>query len=69
MPPKAKEVKKCDVVGCEAEAERSVSPKKVGSILKLNEIGRGRAHLCKTHYREFKKATKKDRQLDRVGWK
>jgi hypothetical protein len=26
------------------------------------------AHLCHEHYKEFKKKTKKDRTLDRLGW-
>jgi hypothetical protein len=26
-------------------------------------------HLCKDHYREFKKATKKDRSLETITWK
>jgi len=28
----------------------------------------GRVHLCHEHYRTFRKATKKDRELDRLGW-
>ena len=68
MPPKPKEVKVCDVSGCQDAAERAVAVKKAGEVLKLQQTGHGKAHLCKTHYRDFKKATKKERKLDRIGW-
>ena len=58
----------CDVSGCNNESTRSVSAKKVGgSGLKVDKQA-GHVHLCKDHYKEFKKATKKDRELDRLGW-
>ena len=25
-------------------------------------------HLCKNHYKEYKKATKADRELQKLGW-
>jgi hypothetical protein len=54
----------CTVVGCSAAALRSISAEKVGHS-GLN-IGKARrAYLCKTHYREYKKLTKKDRQIDK----
>ncbi len=28
----------------------------------------GGVHLCREHYKEFKKATKEERSLDRLGW-
>ena len=54
----------CSVVGCTAAALRSISTEKV-SHSGLNIGGARRAYLCKTHYREFKKLTRKDRQLDK----
>jgi len=61
--------KKCIVSGCGKEAERSVNVKKLEGIF---SVGAGQhekqAHLCKDHYREFKKKTKKDRELDRLSW-
>lgn len=55
---------RCSVVGCTNAAIRSISPQKV-SHSGLNIGGARRAYLCKPHYREFKKETRKDRQLDK----
>jgi len=30
-------------------------------------VGR-RAGVCRNHYKEFRKATKEERELDRLGW-
>ncbi len=59
----------CDVSGCKEEAERSIAAKRVEAAgLSLSEsIGKS-AHLCHKHYREFKKKTKKDRELEHLGW-
>ncbi|MDH4122569.1 MAG: hypothetical protein OEV21_00560 [Thermoplasmata archaeon] len=63
------EPKKCDVRGCSEPAERSISSKKVEkSGLSIPESTDKRVHLCKKHYREFKKKTKKDREVERLGW-
>ncbi len=59
----------CSVHDCEEPRKRSVSAKKVTKALpdlKFTAEG-GRAHLCKTHNKEFKKATKKERELNRLG--
>ena len=53
---------KCSV--CGKEAVRSISADKV----KAAGMGGGsekRAYLCKDHYKEFKKKTKKDKTLDK----
>jgi hypothetical protein len=56
---------KCDVSGCSEVAERSMSRKKVKDAMDWTLKGEDkRAKLCKTHYREFKKATKDDRKLE-----
>jgi len=59
---------RCEVSGCRADAARSISAKKVGDSGLSISKKMGNVHLCKEHYREFKKATKKDRELDRLGW-
>jgi len=60
---------KCDVEGCKADAERSVSGKKVEkSGLSLSIDPSKSAHLCRQHYRELKRKTKKDRTFERMGW-
>ena len=57
----------CDVEGCSNVAERSFNIKQVSrSSLKLKDEGARQIHLCKEHYREFKKETKTDRSLDQV---
>ena len=56
----------CDATGCEEKAERSLSRKKVEAStpeMKLDSDSR-RVHLCKKHYREYKKATKDDRKME-----
>jgi hypothetical protein len=59
----------CDVSGCSKEAERSISLKQVkASKLTLKPECSRSAHLCKDHYREFKKETKKDRKLEQLGY-
>ena len=56
---------KCSVSGCGREAVRSLSAEKVRSAgLKVGSSER-RAYLCKEHYKEFKKKTKKDKQLEK----
>jgi hypothetical protein len=59
--------KACDVKGCGSEAERSISGDAATEAgLKVDE-GLKRAHLCKEHYREYKKLSKKDRELNYLG--
>ena len=49
----------CDVVGCEETSERSLSNKKVSCTpLELKEPGCRNVHLCKKHYKEWKKLSK-----------
>ncbi len=58
--------KVCDVMNCEKEAERSISLKQVSqSSLKLKDPKVRSAHLCKEHYKDFKKETKTSRELDK----
>ncbi|NPA75918.1 MAG: hypothetical protein GXO25_07570 [Euryarchaeota archaeon] len=59
--------KKCDVVGCDNEAVKTVARKKAEAVLDLGGKGT-KVHLCKEHYKEYKKKTKKERKLERVGW-
>lgn len=55
---------KCTVTGCEKEAIRSLPVDKVSaSGLEIGEARR--AYLCKEHYKEFKKGTKKERMLEK----
>ena len=60
----------CRVVGCGKEAKRSLSTKKVKEALpELKLIGEPRrVHLCKDHYKQFRKKTKQERELERATW-
>ena len=56
---------KCSVSGCGKEAARSISNDKVKSAgLKVSGTEK-RAYLCREHYKEYKKKTKKDKTLDK----
>lgn len=60
----------CDVSGCGKPVKRHMPLGRVSAALpneKIKAAGRS-VGLCKDHYREFKKATKADRDLDRAGW-
>ncbi len=55
---------KCSVSGCGKDAVRSIAAGKVTAAgLKIG--AERRAYLCKEHYKEFKKATKKDRTMEK----
>ena len=57
----------CHVKGCNAPAERSINYKKISETdLQLKSDSNRQVHLCKDHYREFKKQTKTSRGLDRI---
>jgi len=63
------QVHKCDIEGCKADAERSISGRKVEKAgMTLSSDPAKSAHLCREHYKEFKKRTKKDRTFERLGW-
>jgi len=55
---------KCTVAGCQKEAARSLSVDRVMAA-GLKAEGTRRAYLCKEHYKEYKKATKKEKMLDK----
>ena len=59
---------KCSVSGCKNQAARSLATERVVSAgLKVGEAKR--TYLCKDHYKEFKKQTKKDNLLERLRYK
>jgi len=59
---------KCSVVGCDKDAVRSLSREKV-SAAGLKVGGTRRSYLCKIHYKEYKKETKKDKMLEKWRYK
>jgi thymidine kinase len=56
---------KCSVSGCGKEAARSISADKVKATGLNVGSAEKRAYICKEHYKEFKKKTKKDKTLDK----
>ena len=69
MPPDKKEV--CEIKGCDNEVVRSIATKNLIKNLpkiKVLDEKRKRTHICKEHYKQFKKATKEERELQRLGW-
>jgi hypothetical protein len=59
---------KCSVSGCGGDAVRSLSAEKV-RVAGLKVGSERRAYLCKEHYKEYKKKTKKDKQLEQWRYK
>jgi len=58
----------CSVTGCKNPSERSVGREQLaGSGLTAGGEGR-RVYLCHDHYKVWKKATKKDRDMQRARW-
>jgi len=57
---------KCNVEGCEKDGARSLNTTKVENAgLRVNSTGKKTA-LCKDHYKEWKKESKDDRDLERA---
>jgi hypothetical protein len=55
---------KCNISGCGGVAVRSLSAEKVKTAgLKVTDPKH--AYLCKEHYKEYKKKTKKDKQIEK----
>tara|TARA_Y100000996_G_scaffold370437_1_gene318034 strand:- start:393 stop:605 length:213 start_codon:yes stop_codon:yes gene_type:complete len=58
----------CDVEDCEEVAIRSLNTKKVQDAgLRVNSSGK-KTVLCKKCYKDWKKATKDDRSLERARY-
>ena len=57
---------KCNVEGCDADGTRSLNTTKVENAgLRVNSTGK-KTVLCKEHYKEWKKESKDDRDLERA---
>ena len=56
---------KCSVAGCSREAVRSLSTGKAKSAGLNVSSNEKRVYVCKEHYKEYKKKTKKDKILDK----
>ena len=56
---------KCSVSGCNKDAVRSLSTGKTKSAGLNVDSSEKRVYLCKEHYKEFKKKTKKDKTIEK----
>ena len=57
---------KCNVEGCDNDGVRSLNTTKVENAgLRVNSAGK-KTVLCKGHYKEWKKESKDDRDLERA---
>lgn len=57
---------KCNVDGCDNDGARSLNSAKVENAgLRIKSSGK-KAVLCKEHYKEWKKETKEDREIERA---
>lgn len=62
------DVKPCAVPGCGGASVRSLARSEARKAFPtLSEEGR-RAPLCRDHYKQWKKATRESRALDRLAW-
>lgn len=59
---------KCNVEGCSNDGVRSLNTGKVENAgLRVNSPGK-KTVLCKEHYKEWKKESKEDRDLERARY-
>jgi len=60
----------CSVISCGERSVRSVPARDaIGKAkMSIKPDNGGRAHLCKKHYKDFKKTTRSERELDRLTW-
>jgi len=59
---------KCSVEGCEQDGARSLNTTKVERAgLRVTSVGK-KSVLCKEHYKEWKKESKEDRELERARY-
>ena len=57
---------KCNVEGCDKDGARSINTTKVENAkLRVNSAGK-KSVLCKDHYKDYKKESKEDRDLERA---
>ncbi|MGC8609948.1 MAG: hypothetical protein ACP5LM_01190 [Thermoplasmata archaeon] len=57
----------CDVSGCSEQAVKSLPREKVENMFSL-KTNSSHIHLCKEHYKQYKKKTKKERDIERATW-
>ncbi len=59
--------KMCDVEGCHNESFKTVPADLAKKVFTIDQK-KTKVHLCKEHYKEYKKETKKEREVGRMDW-
>lgn len=59
--------KNCDVPDCANESFKTVPGDLAKKVFTIDEK-KTKVHLCKEHYKEYKKGTKKERAMNRMDW-
>lgn len=59
---------KCDVSGCDKDGVRSLNTGRVEAAGLRVSGGSKKTVLCKVHYKEWKKETKQDREVERARY-
>lgn len=57
---------KCSL--CDDVAIKSVPTARASKYLNIKSETRGRIYLCKKHYKDYKKLSKGERELERLRW-
>lgn len=65
--PSAPAEETCAIEGCHETSHRTIATKEAQKAFPALPESR-KTHLCKEHYKAWKKATKKDRTLERLDW-
>ncbi|MEW6069139.1 MAG: hypothetical protein AB1485_00830 [Candidatus Thermoplasmatota archaeon] len=60
--------KLCEVVDCNNVAVRSLPLKKLSAVGLSFKSEHKRVAVCKQHYKIYKKATKKEREIEMLTW-
>jgi hypothetical protein len=60
--------KMCQVSGCKEESVKTVPSSLAAKVFSLSTDST-KVHLCRTHYKEYKKATKEERRIERADWR
>ena len=58
----------CNVDGCDERGVRSITTSKVEEAGIRVKHSSKKSALCRQHYKEYKKETKNDRDLERARW-
>ena len=58
----------CNIDGCDNKGARSITTSKVEEAGFRVGTKNKKSSLCREHYKEYKKETKEDRDLERARW-